>query len=401
MKLAQLQQQYRDGKRDFSWVKMPETSLAGSQLLHILMPRTSLEGSNFDNGNFNHASFRKANLSQTSWQQTQAEVAIFIKANLPESNFTQANLANANFTQANLTNANFTNANLAGANFRQTCLQGANFLNANLQHAKFYNADISQASFAGVDCSETYFTEEQISVDITEENLPTSGSQPNNSGNQASVETTSQPSPFLRSLPHFKHQQYSFFPSHRGIHKTQFREHLPKKFLLAWGLGYFLLSQGMVYYQVRWEFWLLAVFSSFMWWLDEELIWFVPIAVFLAALSSNPVVLQTLLVFLPLTVLVTIFYWFQWGWRLYRSLKLSLLVAGAFVVSWIFLRELLLVASWLDFFLFLQFLLSVLGVAAGCFAIVEMGNRGYSKQQTLSVIPAIAILGLFFGRLLS
>ena len=401
MKLAQLQQQYRDGKRDFSWVKMPETSLAGSQLPHILMPRTSLEGSNFDRGNFNHASFRKANLCQTSWQQTQSEAAIFIKANLPESNFTQANLTNADFTQANLTNANFTNANLAGANFSQTCLQGANFLNANLQHAKFYNADISQASFAGVDCSEIYFTEEQISVDTTEENLPTSGSQPKNSGNQASAETISQSSPFVRSLPHFQHQQYSFFPSHRGIHKIHFQEHLPKTFLLAWGLGYFLLSQGMVYYQVRWEFWLLAVFSSFMWWLDEELIWFVPIAVFLAVLSSDPVVLQTLLAFLPLTVLVTVFYWFQWGWRLYRSLKLSLLIAGAFVVSWFFLRELLLVASWLDFFLFLQFLLSVLGVAAGCFAIVEMGNRGYSKQQTLSVIPAIAILGLFFGRLLS
>ncbi|WP_071516292.1 pentapeptide repeat-containing protein [Geitlerinema sp. PCC 9228] len=383
---------------------MPRTSLASSQLPHILMPRTSLEGSNFDRGNFNHSSFRKANLCQTSWQQTQAEAAIFIKANLPESNFTQANLTNADFTQANLTNANFTNANLAGANFSQTCLQGAIFRNANLKQAKLYDADIAETSFDGTDCSDTYFTSEQTTAGTTENFIPDSNDSREKTAtfpaNHQYRKTQAQ-SPFVLSLPQVKNQQYSFFLSHRGLQGKRFWRNLPRKFLLAWGLGYFLLAQGMVYYQVGWEFWLLAIFSSFMWWLDEQLLWFLPMAVFFAIFSNDPIVIRTLLGFVPLTILVTVFYWFQWGWHLYRSLKLSLFIAGAFVVSWIFLRELLLVASWLDFFLFLQFILSVVGITAGSFSIVEMGNRGYSKKQTLPLIVAIAVLGLALGRIVS
>jgi hypothetical protein len=389
MELVELQQQYRKGRRDFSWIQMPETSLTGSQFPEILMPRSCLAGSNFDTANFSHASFRKANLANTSWQQTQAEAAIFVKANLQASNFTQANLANADLSGANLAYVDFTNANLEGANLSKTCLQGTIFRNANLKQAKFYDADTTATSFDGVDCSETYFSQEQVPADTTENVLP------------ETTKTASYQSPFIRDLPKFQKKQYSFFSSHRGWQGKGFWRNLPKKFLLAWGLGYFLLAQGMVYNQAGWAFWLLAICSSVLWSLDEQLIWFLPIAVFLATFSSDPLVILMLFGLVPMIIFVTILYWFQVGWHFYRSLKLTVFITGTFLVVWSFIQELLLITGWLSFFLFLQFFLSVVGVAAGSFAIVEMGNRGYSKKQTLSLIFAIAVSGLALGRLVS
>jgi hypothetical protein len=65
-----------------------------------------------------------------------------------------------------------------------------------------------------------------------------------------------------------------------------------------------------------------------------------------------------------------------------------------------FFQSLFVVGNWLSFLSFLQFLSIVLGIAAGTLTIVEMGNRGYSKQQTVLVMLAIALLGLGLGSII-
>lgn len=306
MKFAELQQEYINGRRDFSWIKMPATYFGGTQFPEIIMTRSSLAQSNFEAANFNYASFRKADLSKTSWHKTQAEAAIFVKANLPESNFTQANLAYADFTNANLVYANFSNANLEGANFSQTYLRGAIFFNANLQQAKFYDADTTDVLFDGSDFTETKFPERSNLLDSHNEDL------------LDPYVLYFQNKPFVKTFPfgelhNTAPKKYSFFTEREEVSRTSFWLSLPRYFLLAWGLGYFLLAQKMIFNQVPWGCWFLAILSSWIWYLDEELIWFVPFLALLASVSLQTIILGSFVSFFTFNFIDRVFSWFKRG----------------------------------------------------------------------------------------
>jgi len=120
-----LQAAYARGERDFSM----------HDLTAVVLPRTNLSGSNFNQSKLNRANLQGANLHNVDLGR-----AALSGTNLRDANLSKAYCSYANFQGADLRGADLTNAYLSNANLR-----GANLCGANLTGAKITDDQLSVA----------------------------------------------------------------------------------------------------------------------------------------------------------------------------------------------------------------------------------------------------------------
>lgn len=142
-------------------------SCASCDLSNRVMPRLSLQGSDFSGSNFAHsnisggkfhrsnlsgASFHKAYLMRVEGEHINMRGVNFRDASLVEAKLINANISYADLHRADLTNANFSNSQfnyseIISADAMNTRFFKADFSNAHLTHSDFTNADFTSAIF--------------------------------------------------------------------------------------------------------------------------------------------------------------------------------------------------------------------------------------------------------------
>ncbi|MGB3536097.1 MAG: pentapeptide repeat-containing protein [Microcoleaceae cyanobacterium] len=136
MNKEQLQQEYKDGRRDFT-----NLDLSGLDLAKINLTGADLSGSNLNGSRLVYAKLTGANLTGVNLSGAYLGIADLTNTNLTRANLSNTKLYETNFTNANLTNANLANIEFEKTNFRRANLQGiqfegTSFLSTNLTEAK-------------------------------------------------------------------------------------------------------------------------------------------------------------------------------------------------------------------------------------------------------------------------
>ncbi|MGB3403243.1 MAG: pentapeptide repeat-containing protein [Microcoleaceae cyanobacterium] len=116
MNKEQLQQEYQNGRRDFT-----NLDLSGLDLTDI-----NLEGADLTGANLSGACIESANLAATN----------LTRSNLSNTKLYWTDLKDANLTNANLTNVEFEETNFERANLQGIQFEGTSFISCNLFEAK-------------------------------------------------------------------------------------------------------------------------------------------------------------------------------------------------------------------------------------------------------------------------
>ncbi len=201
MNKEQLQQEYIDGRRDFTNLDLSDLDLTkinlegadltgsnlkdsilisarleGANLTNVILEKTNLKYTNLlganltnvnlENTNLEHTNLRKANLVRVNLSQNNIYRTYLDESNLKQANFKgstlndvclkKANLEEVNLEEAiflhsrlnevNLTSANLKQANLTGGYLNQAILRNADLTGANLTKANLENADLTGAT---------------------------------------------------------------------------------------------------------------------------------------------------------------------------------------------------------------------------------------------------------------
>lgn len=113
MTAAQVIAEYAQGRRDFTWIELPEEdSFKNATLVGIIFDHSWLPGVDFRNSDLGGASVRYAHVKL------------------------------CNFDGANLLNADFRRSGIDGATFRQTRIAGAKFAGATVYGAELKDSDL-------------------------------------------------------------------------------------------------------------------------------------------------------------------------------------------------------------------------------------------------------------------
>jgi hypothetical protein len=136
-----IQEEYNEGRRDFSYMRLEGVNLKGANLL----------GADFTNADFTNADFTNADFTGAYFNGAYLKDAIFTRAILDDADFTAAYLHGAVLTKTNSKSANFNSANLENstineAKFRHSELVGTDLENANLEGTDFTGADLTWAN---------------------------------------------------------------------------------------------------------------------------------------------------------------------------------------------------------------------------------------------------------------
>lgn len=137
---------------DLSNRVMPRLSLQGSNFSGSNFSRSNLSGAKFHKSNLTGASFHKAYLMRveggyTNMHNSNLRDATLIEARLTNSDISNADLRRADLTKGVFSNSNFvfsdlTSSDAVGADFRS-----ANFANATLNHGDFSDVDFTKSNF--------------------------------------------------------------------------------------------------------------------------------------------------------------------------------------------------------------------------------------------------------------
>lgn len=158
---------------DLSNRVMPRLSLQGSNFSGSNFSRSNLSGGKFHKSNLAGASFHKAYLMRVEGGYTNLRGANLRDATLIEAKLTNSDISHSDLRRADLTNGIFidssfilsdltsvdaVNANFRGANFSNARLEHGDFENANftksvLREVKFGNAHVQNAIFTDADFS--------------------------------------------------------------------------------------------------------------------------------------------------------------------------------------------------------------------------------------------------------
>jgi uncharacterized protein YjbI with pentapeptide repeats len=95
--------------------------------------------------------YSNAQLTGQDFSKQDLETAVFVAAEMRETNFKGANLKHSMFTKGNLLGANLTDANLEGALLDRVTLYKANLTNAILIDTTLTNSILDDADITGAD----------------------------------------------------------------------------------------------------------------------------------------------------------------------------------------------------------------------------------------------------------
>jgi uncharacterized protein YjbI with pentapeptide repeats len=145
-------------------------SCSKCDLSHRIMPRVSLQGSNFSGSDFSHsnvaggkfyksnlegASFNKAYMMRVKGKGVNLRKAILRDATLTEATLIDSDISFADLRRADLTGANFTGSSFEGSILKSTDameanFEAVNFTGARLSHGNFEDASFKDADLTGV-----------------------------------------------------------------------------------------------------------------------------------------------------------------------------------------------------------------------------------------------------------
>lgn len=147
----------------FQGCNLAGANLSKLDLRHINLKYANLRNSNLKGANLSHANLERADLYQSNLEGAQLTGANLANANLENSNLraiTVLDPANdhtkpkTSFEGANLKNTNFEGSQLAQANLRKAILKGSNLQNCDLSKAILAGADLENCDLSGSDLNE-------------------------------------------------------------------------------------------------------------------------------------------------------------------------------------------------------------------------------------------------------
>ncbi len=147
---------------DMSHRVMPRISLQGSNFAGSDFSHSNLSGGKFHRTNFSGASFHKAYLLRVEGEEVNLTKAVLRDATLSEavlksSDISSADLKRADLSGGDFSNTNFSNSNLKSIDAMNTVFTGANFTGANLKHGTFTDADFSNANLTDTNFGNAVF----------------------------------------------------------------------------------------------------------------------------------------------------------------------------------------------------------------------------------------------------
>lgn len=161
-------------------------SCSGCDLSNRVMPRISMQESNFSGSDFSHSNLSGAKIFQSNFSNASFHKAYLMRIEGRKVNLSQSILRDSNLTEAELKNSDFSNVDLRGADMTRGVFDGSDFTNANLEsvnaadsifrnsdfsnthlhHADFTRADLSGVNFTGSDLGDMILTDSQLAKAI-------------------------------------------------------------------------------------------------------------------------------------------------------------------------------------------------------------------------------------------
>ncbi|EAZ93199.1 pentapeptide repeat-containing protein [Crocosphaera chwakensis] len=144
IKVSELQQRYKMGDRNFSYL-----DLRGLNLEKINLEEANLEGSDLQGANLENANLKRTNL---------------VNCNFYRANVYGANLSYADLSYANLKEANFHRTRIEEARLDHVCVERTDFTEAYIKKVsvrcvKFVKTDLTDAILIDVNLGQAYFFE--------------------------------------------------------------------------------------------------------------------------------------------------------------------------------------------------------------------------------------------------
>lgn len=130
MDAQQLLEEYRQGKRDFSGIKLANANLSGVALKDAVFRNSNLSGTHFDHSDLSNADFSSCHMVRCSFLGAVLKNAAFRQADLSYSILKNAYFEGTDFSGANLMWAHLCESDLArtsidNANLTWSCLIGS------------------------------------------------------------------------------------------------------------------------------------------------------------------------------------------------------------------------------------------------------------------------------------
>ena len=145
MKVEELIERYKAGRRDFLGVYLRRAYLSGADLRGADLRDANLSEAKLESAHLREANLSVANLSRAYLHRADLVKADFRRADLCEADLSLANLSRANLLWVNLCGADLRGADLQGADLRWANLRGANLQEADLRWANLHGADLREA----------------------------------------------------------------------------------------------------------------------------------------------------------------------------------------------------------------------------------------------------------------
>lgn len=158
--LADINERYVSGERDFHQHNFSKANLKGVKLAQANLKNCDLSFANLENADLTDANLSKCNLKGANLSGAILTNAILDDSDLSHSKLNKANLSgihgrNASFNQAYLNNVNLKKAYLSGANFIKASLNGSDLSHSNLKRADFQNAFLTKVNLTDAYLSES------------------------------------------------------------------------------------------------------------------------------------------------------------------------------------------------------------------------------------------------------
>lgn len=147
----------------FQGCNLAGANLSKLDLRHINLKYANLRNSNLKGANLSYSDLERADLYQSNLEGAQLTGACLANANLENSNLRAITIIDptndqtkpkTSFEGANLKNTNFEGSQLAQANLRVAILKGSNLQNCDLSKAILAGADLENCDLSGSDLNE-------------------------------------------------------------------------------------------------------------------------------------------------------------------------------------------------------------------------------------------------------
>jgi len=145
-----------------SWLRLPQSSLRGTQLQQAVLDDANLEAADLQWGQLQDASLKRVNLRGASFELADLSGAIMDGARLQGVSFQSALMQGASLDSAEMQGASLTAAKMQGVSLNYATMYGAFFYGTQLQGATFHRSKLQGALFRDVRFEGATFVEAQL-----------------------------------------------------------------------------------------------------------------------------------------------------------------------------------------------------------------------------------------------